>query len=106
MPGGRRVERPGAENRLPHTLTTETTAVPATNITEEHRTAFEALTSGDYDNFRLFICFLNGQPAAVIAAVTAHLPDGKDGETEFHIKPLFVSIAEGLVLTDHDGQKA
>ena len=28
----------------------------STNITEEHRRAFEALTSGDYDNFALFSC--------------------------------------------------
>ena len=60
----------------------------ATNITEEHPSAFEALTSGDYDNFALFSCLLNGQRASAIVAVTAHRPDDKDGETKFHIKPL------------------
>ena len=77
--------------------------MPATNITEEHRTALEALTSGEYDKFALFSCFLNGQPAAAIVAVTAHLPDDKDGESEFHIKPLFVSIVDGLVGALHKG---
>ena len=76
--------------------------MPATNITEEHRNAFEALTSGHYDNFALFSCFLNDQPAAAIVAVTAHQPDNKDGENELHIKPLFLSIVDGLVLTDND----
>ena len=41
----------------------------STNITEEHRRAFEALTSGDHDNFALFSCFCNHQPAAAIIAV-------------------------------------
>ena len=75
--------------------------MPATNITKEHPNAFGALTSGHYDNFALFSFFLNGQRAAAIVAVTAHQPDDRDGETEFHIKPLFVSIVDGLVLTDH-----
>ena len=30
-----------------------------TNITEAHRHAFEALTSGKYQNFALFSCFSN-----------------------------------------------
>ena len=80
--------------------------MPATNITEEHRTAFGALTSGNYDIFALFSCLLNSQPATAIVAVTAHQPDDKNGEFEFHIKPLFVSIVDGLVLTDHDGREA
>ena len=32
----------------------------STNITPAHRDAFEALTSGDYDNLALFSCFVNG----------------------------------------------
>ena len=68
-----------------------------TNITAEHRAAFEALTSGDYANFALFSCFVNGEPAAAIVAVN---PDG-----DFYaITPLFVSITASLTLTDHDGQ--
>ena len=106
MAGGGRAKRRGAENRHLRTTSTEPVAMPATNITEEHRNAFEALTSGDYDNFALFSCFLSGQPTAAIVSVTAHQSDDKDGETEFHTQPLFVSIVDGLVLTDHDGREA
>ena len=77
--------------------------MPTTNITEGHRSAFKAHTSGHHDNFILFTCFLNGRPADAIIAVTAHQPDGKDGETDFHIKPPFVSLVSGNVLTDNDG---
>jgi len=45
-----------------------------TNITKEHRAAFEALISADYDNFALFSCFVDGEPAAAIVAVN------RDGE--------------------------
>lgn len=54
-----------------------------TNITSDHRSAFEALTSGDYANFALFSCFADGQPAAAICAVT-----------------------DTMRLTDHDGREA
>ena len=32
--------------------------MPDTNITEDHRRAFEALTSGRFDNFCLVSCFV------------------------------------------------
>jgi hypothetical protein len=67
-----------------------------TNITADHRAAFEALTSGDYANFALFSCFVNGEPAAAIVAVN------RDGDG-YAITPLFVSVTS-LTLTDHDGQ--
>ena len=70
-----------------------------TNITADHRAAFEALTSGDYANFALFSCFVNGEPAAAIVAVN------RDGDG-YAITPLFVSITPSLTLTDHDGQPA
>jgi hypothetical protein len=70
-----------------------------TNITADHRTAFEALTSGDYRNFALFSCFVNGEPAAAIVAVN------QDGGN-YAITPLFVSITPSLMLTDHDEQPA
>jgi hypothetical protein len=40
-----------------------------TNITADHRAAFEALTSADYRNFALFSCLVNGEPAAAIVVV-------------------------------------
>ena len=68
-----------------------------TNITDEHRAAFEALTSGEYSNFALFSCFVAGEPAAAIVAVN------RNGE-DYTILPLFVAITPGMVLTDHDGR--
>jgi hypothetical protein len=70
-----------------------------TNITADHRAAFEALVSGDYANFALFSCFVNGEPAAAIVAVN------RDGDG-YAVTPLFVSITPSLALTDHDGQPA
>jgi hypothetical protein len=67
-----------------------------TNITADHRAAFEALVSGDYRNLALFSCFVNGEPAAAIVAVN------RDGDN-YTIRPLFVSITPSLMLTDHDG---
>ena len=45
-----------------------------TNITDEHRRAFEALTSSRYENFALVSCFSAGKPVAAIATVTVNLP--------------------------------
>lgn len=68
----------------------------STNITAEQRAAFEALTSGNYANFALFSCFVNGEPATAIVAVN-HDGDG------FAVTPLFVSLTPGMAITDHDG---
>ena len=48
--------------------------MPVTNITEEHRRAFDALTSGRFDNFCLVSCFVDGEATAAIAAVTVSPP--------------------------------
>lgn len=76
-----------------------TTIGPKTNITEAHIAAFEALTSGDYDNFVLFSGFVNGEPAAIISTLN------HDGAT-VAIEPLFVAVTPGMKLTDHDGREA
>jgi hypothetical protein len=67
-----------------------------THITSAHREAFEALTSGEYDNFALLSCFVNGDPAAAIVAVN------RDA-AEYLLTPLFVSVTEAMHLADHDG---
>ena len=77
-----------------------------TNITEDHRRAFEALTTGKAGTFCLFSCFLSGRPAAAIAAVAVCLPREEGGEPEYVISPLFISITDDMVLTDHDGRPA
>lgn len=68
-----------------------------THITADHVGAFEALTSGGYTNFALLSCFVDGRPAAAIVAVNRH-------EEAFTLMPLFVSVTDAMVLTDHDGQ--
>ena len=70
----------------------------STNITAEHRHVFEALTSGDFENFALFSCFVNGAPAVAIVAVN------RDGE-DYVVNPLFVSITAEMDLRDHDGRE-
>ena len=78
----------------------------STHITDEHRRAFESLTSGRYENFCLFFCEANGHPAAAIAAVTVEPPPDGTGEAEYIVTPLFVSVGPGIVLVDHDGREA
>ena len=73
--------------------------VMTTNITAEHRAAFDALTSGCFENFALFSCYVGGEPAAAIVAVN------RDGD-DYTITPLFVAVTPSMVLTDHDGQSA
>ena len=60
------------------------------------------LISGEHDNFALFSCFLDGEPAVAIVAATP--PETEDGD--YQITPLFVGITEGRMLTDHDGTMA
>ena len=74
----------------------------STNIRAEHVSAFEALTSGQFENFALFSCFLNGEPAAAIVAIA---PPEREGE-DYQVTPLFVSVTDAMVLTDHDGTAA
>lgn len=70
----------------------------STNITAEHQSAFEALTSGHYENFALFSCFVDGAPASAIVTVHRH---GED----YLIRPLFVSVTGDMTITDHHGRK-
>jgi hypothetical protein len=74
----------------------------STNIRPDHISAFEALTSGEHSNFALFSCFIGGQPAAAIVTVT---PPAREGD-DYHITPLFVSVTDDMVLTDHAGVPA
>ena len=70
-----------------------------TNITPAHQDAFRALASGQYGNFALFSCFVNGTPASCIVAVR------EDGD-QVLITPLFVTVTADMVLTDHDSVAA
>jgi hypothetical protein len=70
-----------------------------TNITKAHREVFAALQDGSFQNFALFSCFVNGQPAAAIVAVNGAGDD-------YAITPLFVSVTAAMKLTDHEGVPA
>jgi hypothetical protein len=67
-----------------------------TNITAEHKDAFDALRDGGFTNFALFSCFLNGEPTAAIVAITE-----QDGE--YVVTPMFVAVTPQMTITDHDG---
>ena len=51
-----------------------------TNITEEHRRAFEALANGAHDNFAPFSCRCNDEAAAAIVVVNRWPPAEEGGE--------------------------
>ena len=65
-----------------------------TNITEQHRRAFETLTSGEAGRSCLFSCFLSGRPAAAIAAVAVSPPAEGAAAPEY------------MVPTDHHDRQA
>ena len=69
------------------------------NITKDHRRAFDALRNPVFENFVLFSCFVDGRPTAAIASVTR----ADDGD--FLIAPLFVAVDSGMKLADHDGKE-
>jgi hypothetical protein len=71
----------------------------STHITRTHRDAFKALTSGQYGNFALFSCFVDGEPAVAIVSVNEDGPG-------YVVTPLYVSVTERMTLTDHDGAAA
>jgi hypothetical protein len=68
----------------------------ATNITPTHQAQFEALTSGLFCSFALVSCFVDGKPTAAIATVS-------ESAGEYIITPMFVAIAPGMTVKDHDG---
>lgn len=74
-------------------------AKPQTNITPEHEALFDAVTSGKYDNFALFSCFVDGKPTSAIVSVV-------QDDNEYVIKPLFVAVTADMVVTDHEGVPA
>ena len=80
--------------------------MPDTNITEEHRRAFTALTSGRFHNFCLVSCFVDGEPTAAIATVNISPPAEEGGEPDYLVRPLFVCPTAAMTLTDHGGREA
>ena len=76
-----------------------------TNITEEHRRVFQALTSAPPVRYCLFSCFCNGEPAAALAAVAVCPPEDDGADAEYVISPQFVSLTPAMTITDHDGRE-
>ena len=72
----------------------------------DHRRACRAFTSGEYANFALFSCFIDGSPGAAIVAVNRYPPAEKGEEPEFMVRPLFVSVTPTMTISDHDGSAA
>jgi hypothetical protein len=85
-------------NTTNNVTTAEPNAKAPTNILPQHMAAFHALSSGMFDNFALFSCFVNGEPSSAIVHVHR---EGEGGMCR--ITPLFVAVTDGMVLTDHDG---
>jgi len=71
-----------------------------TNITPEMSDAFQAMTSGVFNNFCLMSCFMNGEPTSAIC-VADEAPDGM-----VRVTPLFVAVTPSMTLTDHEGRQA
>ncbi len=71
---------------------------PETNITHGMQELFNALTSGEYKNFALFSCFVNGEPTAAIVTLN------EDDKGQIVIDPYFVAITPSMKLVDHDGK--
>jgi hypothetical protein len=69
-----------------------------TNITAEHKRHFKALMSGEYNNFALFSCFVNGEPSVAIVVI-----EGEGEESKIH--PIFVAVTKGMRLEDHEGTR-
>jgi len=70
-----------------------------TNITDEHRRAFEAIASGGFNNFALMSCFYDGEPTAAVVCITSC------GE-EYDLTPIVVFPTERMLvrLKDHDNR--
>ena len=71
----------------------------STNITDEHREAFEALRDPSFKNFALFSCEVGDEPTSAIVSVN------EDGD-DYVITPIFVAVTPKIlgVIKDHDGK--
>ena len=79
--------------------------MPDTDPTKDRKRAFAALRSGDAANFCPFSCFVNGELAAAVSAVTPLPPDTGDADRGYRVQPLFVSVTPGMRPVDRDGRE-
>lgn len=67
-------------------------------ITPGHVRAFQAVTSGLYDNITLWGCRINGEPGVAIVMVD------HAGENKIAVMPLFVAITPGMEVVFEGGE--
>jgi len=77
----------------------DTTHQPDTNIGQEHKDYLEIIQQRP-DSLCLFSCFIDGEPGVALCCVD-FTPDRM-----VNVRPMFVSIPAGTVLTDHDGNSS
>lgn len=78
----------------------EATENEPTNITPQIEEDFDALASGDFGNFALLSCFVNGEPTAAIVVAEKNKKTKK-----VEVVPLFVAVTSSMMLVDHDGKE-
>ena len=77
----------------------------ATNITEEYRRAFERAEERALRQFLPVLLLRRRRAGRGHRRRLSHEPEG-EGETEYGIHQLFVSVTPAMRLTDHDGTEA
>lgn len=78
----------------------EATEEEPTNITPQIEEDFDAIVSGEFGNFALFSCFVNGEPTAAIVIAEKNKKTKK-----VDVVPLFVAVTSSMMLVDHDGKE-
>ncbi|MDE2932744.1 MAG: hypothetical protein OXS47_02600 [Chloroflexota bacterium] len=75
----------------------------ATNITDQHRETFDALTAGENGDYCLVSCFVDGEPAAAIVALSLGPPTPEHPDGELIFTPFFVTPTPGMTFDIDDG---
>ena len=60
---------------------------------------------GDYGNFALFSCCIDGSPGAAVVAANECPPAAEREPPQFVIRPLYVSVTPPMTITDHNGRE-
>ena len=75
----------------------------ATNITDQHREAFDALVAGENGDFCLISCFIDGHPAAAIATLSLGPPTHEHPDGEYVFTPVFITPTCSMNFEIDDG---
>ena len=66
------------------------TKYAAEELKPDHKKSFEALISGEFDNFMLMSCVVNGEQSSVICVITDL------GDENAAVFPLYVALTDGM----------